>query len=82
MTPDPAAQQGLSIIIACAAVIAGYVVSLVIPSRHFPKTAGILVAIMIVAGLSYAGIQAASDFLTIWAAILGVLAVSCAINEG
>lgn len=38
-------------------------------------------AIMIVAGLSYAGIQAASDFLTIWAGILGVLAVSAAINE-
>jgi hypothetical protein len=82
MTPDLATQQGLSIIIACASVIAEYIVSLVVPQRHFPKTAGILVAMMIVAGLSYAGIQAASDFLTIWATILGVLAVSCAMNEG
>ena len=81
-TTDIATQQAaLSILIVSGATVVGYLVYLATPKKHLPLAAGILAAIVVVAGLSYAGVRAASDFVVLWASILGVLAVSAAMND-
>jgi hypothetical protein len=54
---------GLIVMIAIGAIIAGYIVYTLTPSKHYPSLAGLLAANAIVGGLAVAGVGAAADML-------------------
>ncbi len=54
---------GLAVLIAAGAIVAGYLVYRIVPPKHFPRTAGLLAANVIVGALAYAGNEIAGEML-------------------
>jgi hypothetical protein len=56
----PEQQFALGVLILIGAIVVGYVVRCVVPDRHYPRTAGLLAANALPAGLAVFGIEAAA----------------------
>jgi hypothetical protein len=53
----PEQKFGVGVLILIGAIVAGYIVRCVVPARHFPRTAGLLAANAVAAGLAVAGVE-------------------------
>lgn len=73
--PDAITNQaaGLGVLIGVAAIVAGYLVSCMVPANHFPRTAGLVTANAIIGSLAYAGVDVAGEMLG-WALALSYAA--------
>lgn len=60
---------GLGVLFFIAAIVVGYIVFCLVPAKHYPRTAGVLAANALVAGLALAGFEPAGA-LTVWLATL------------
>lgn len=55
MTPEQ--KIGLGALMLMGAVVVGYIVSCIVPARHYPRIAGVLAANAVIAGLAVAGVS-------------------------
>lgn len=84
MTPAHNQQMALAVLIALGAIVAGYLVFCAVPVKHFPRMAGMLSAIGIVAGLTVLGVEVAGDILGwfVLAVVTGGIFLASADFEG
>jgi hypothetical protein len=59
----------LGVLIGVGAIVIGYVVRLIVPNKHFPRTAGLLASNAVIAALAYAKVTVAGTMLVWWLAV-------------
>lgn len=59
-------MAGLGVLIGSGAIVVGYIVKIIVPNKHFPWTAGVLAANVVVAAFAYAGVKIAGTMLPAW----------------
>jgi hypothetical protein len=57
---------GLGVLIGVGAILAGYLVKMVVPKKHFPWTAAVLATNAVVAVFAYWGVKIAGIMLPGW----------------
>jgi hypothetical protein len=71
-------KVGLGVVIIAGAIVVGYLVSLVIPAKHFPRTAGLLSSNAVIGALAWGGVPVAGN-LTLPFAYLSFFGVMCTV---
>lgn len=60
-------------------VVVGYIVSCVVPAKHYPRTAGVLAANAVLAAFTFAGVDPAA-YIAIWFALFSLAPIGHAID--
>lgn len=78
MTPHQ--QMGLGALMVIGSIVTGYVVSCVVPAKHYPRTAGVLATNAVMAALTFAGVDPAA-YIVVWLAIFSIFPIGYAIES-
>ena len=65
---------GLAMLMAVAAVVIGYLIAIIVPREHFPRTAGVLASATAIGALAVGGVDGSALIVGPWAVLSTIAA--------